>query len=606
MQFVAGGDLLEYFRKTSPPRTAEEIIDFWDSLTKLTVGLHHLHQVVVRGERSEEYQLVHQDIKPDNILLDVHPESNPYQFSPIIADLGHSHTRHITDGTSEIPAVDRRGNQMYCAPESSHHAGFRRTGPNRIKSDADIFSAGAVLSDAASWVAKGEGGRQEYMRRRRHELDNTEGFINSGYETAFHNGFERLPCVDVMHCDIRSSVPSCDNITHRVLDIIEKHMMVLPNERLEAKLLCGKFEQQVRNARSELLARQPGLEESQIEKEIDLSKLHDALPEVETPPPSSTATNIWSPTDSATRSTSTDGYSTDGYSDSQDMLSPVGSPTTPTEKALLGFPEALFSTGVASPIPTRPEQLRRPLTTPNPPALARHISRVSEDALRSISETGIMLSMKDAANYRKAKKMNERVNSRVEKVIQNLIDNLEQRDHLFLIDDTESMKEHSLEIEESFQTLAYIAKSIDPDALELSFVSKPLAIIKNKHTSPLVNELRQHLRKHVSVKGRIESSLSTLVTEKIMKRLPYPMPFIGHVPTWSKPITIFVFTDGKWGDGIRVGNGLDTPILHLMRKMNNRGLNRTHVMFQFLRFGNDQEGIRHLAHLDSFGKKEKW
>lgn len=35
MQWVPGGDLLEYFRKTSPPRTPEDIADFWDSLTKL-------------------------------------------------------------------------------------------------------------------------------------------------------------------------------------------------------------------------------------------------------------------------------------------------------------------------------------------------------------------------------------------------------------------------------------------------------------------------------------------------------------------------------------------------------------------------------------------
>lgn len=213
--------------------------------------------------------------------------------------------------------------------------------------------------------------------------------------------------------------------------------------------------------------------------------------------------------------------------------------------------------------------------------------------------------MQEAADYRRAKKLGGRINPRVERVIQELVNNLEKRDHLFLIDDTDSMKAYSLQIVESFQTLAYIAKGIDPDYLELSFVSKPLPIVKDKDTGPLVKRLGQHLNKYVSVKGRIEDSLGKLVNEKIMKGLPLSFPWVGHVPR-PKPVTIFVFTDGKWGDGVRIGNGLDTPISNLMRETKKRGLNRTHVMFQFLRFGNDEEGREHLTYLDNFGKKEKW
>ncbi|KKY29974.1 putative serine threonine protein kinase [Diaporthe ampelina] len=214
--------------------------------------------------------------------------------------------------------------------------------------------------------------------------------------------------------------------------------------------------------------------------------------------------------------------------------------------------------------------------------------------------------MQDAADWRKAMKLEGHVNSKVKRIIDELISNLARRDLLFFIDDTESMKEHSAQIEVSFQTLAYIAKSIDPDDLELSFVSKPRNIFKSRKTSPLIEELRQHLNKHMSVKGRIESSLSTLINEKIMRRLPLPIPLLGQVPPWSKPITIFVFTDGKWGEGVRPGNGLTEPISKVMREMKKRGLNRTHVMFQFLRFGDDEEGREHLVYLDNFGKDDKW
>lgn len=228
LEWVPGGDLLQYFESQRPPQTSEEIIDFWESLVRFTVGLHRIHQVILPGDRSDQYQLVHQDIKPDNILLDISAGPRTYQFSPIIADLEHSHIMHAREDTTVIPAIDRRGNQMYCAPESSHHSGFNRTGPNNITWQADIFSAGAVLSDAASWVAKGEDGREEYLRRRREELEKIEGFANSGYETAFHDGSERLPCVDAMHREIRRSLPPHDKMTARVLDIIENHMLVLP------------------------------------------------------------------------------------------------------------------------------------------------------------------------------------------------------------------------------------------------------------------------------------------------------------------------------------------------------------------------------------------
>lgn len=600
MEWVAGGDLLQYFETQRPPQTSEEIIDFWDSLAKLNVGLHRIHQVILPGDRSDRYQLVHQDIKPDNILLDTSTGSRMYQFSPIIADLGHSHIRHVKEDTSVIPAIDRRGNQMYCAPESSHHSGFRRTGPNSITWEADIFSAGAVLSDAASWVAKGEDGREEYLRRRQEELENTEGFANSGYETAFHDGSERISSVDAMHRDIRSSLTSHDKMTARVLDIIEHHMLVLPKHRLQAKLLYNKFEKEVKEARTEALGEVPGVEQSQPTRSLDLWKLHDVLPDPETPPPSSRPERLWSPPGSAPLSTSTD-----GYSDCADTISPLASPPTPTQVAFLNASKVLFS--VASPTPRRPNgQPRRPYSTPYQPASVRHDSQVSEDALRTISEAGSILSMQDAASWRKAMKLEGQVSSKVKRVIEELIENLARRDLLFFIDDTESMNEHSVLIEAAFQNLAYIAKSIDPDDVELSFVSKPLDVIKSRKTTWLLEEVGKHLNKHLSIKGRIESSLSTLINEKIMKRLPVSIPLFGQVPAWYKPITIFVFTDGKWGDGVEVGNGLTEPISKLMREMKKRGLNRTHVMFQFLRFGDDARGKEHLDYLDNFGKEEKW
>lgn len=488
---------------------------------------------------------------------------------------------------------------MYSAPESSHHAGFRRSGPNGITWEADIFSAGAVLSEAAAWVARGEAGRKEYYDRRRQQLESTEGFAMSGYETAFHDGFARLSAVDAMHCDIRSSVAPHDKMTPRVLDIIENHMLVLPKARLRARSLYSNFEKEVQDAKKEGMGEFGGLDQERPIKPLGPLSLYGALPEPETPPRSSRADGLWSPSGSAAHSTSPDGYSDSAFS-------PINSPSTSTPVAQ-GLRSALKGISeLASPHPQRPNARHRPHTTPTQPSSADQVTQDSQTALRSISETGFVLSMQDAADWRKAMKLEGQVNPTVERVIDQLIKVLARRDVLFFIDDTESMKEHSDSVQIAFQNLAYIAKSIDPDELELSFVSSPLDICKGRKTSLLLEELGQHLSKHVSVKGMIESSLSDLINQKILRHLPVSVPLLGQFPAWYKPITIFVFTDGKWGEGVQVGNGLTAPISKLMHEMKKRGLNRTHVMFQFLQFGNDEKGREHLAYLDNFGKEEDW
>lgn len=231
--------------------------------------------------------------------------------------------------------------------------------------------------------------------------------------------------------------------------------------------------------------------------------------------------------------------------------------------------------------------------------------KASEYALRTKLETTPVISMQQAVDYRISKKSGRQIDPEVDRRIQILVNNLQKRDHLFLIDDTDSMKEHSVQIVECFQTLAYIAKSLTPTFLELSFVSKPLPIAKDRNTYPLIKKLELHFSKYVSVQGQIESSLSTLITERIIKHFPAAIPLIGQVLR-PKPITIFVFTDGKWGEGVQLGNGLDASISRLMRELRKCGLHRTHVMFQFLRFGNDERGREHLNYLHDFGGKEHW
>ncbi|CAN8095489.1 unnamed protein product [Discula destructiva] len=592
MEYVPGGDLLQYFKEDRPPRTAEDIIHFWDSLTKMVKGLHYIHQVAVMGENQARYQLVHQDIKPDNILIKPRPELGFYQFSPVIADLGHCRTKYINSAAGpDPPAIDRRGNQIYCAPESIHHTSFRSRGPNYITPGADIFSAGAVLSDAAAWVAEGQAGREQYLRLRQIETNTIEGFANSGYEGAFHNGIERLACVNEIHRHIRSTLPPYDIITSSVLDTVEDFMMV-PTHRLPASPLFEKFEMEIRKATEKLSRTTQPLEHftpSKIRTPSTMS--HRSIQEAQTPSTSDKPDEIWSTPGSAT--------STNGYLDDEDLSSPADAQSSRLISST-ALELAQITAGVGSGLMLSSQSYlhKRPLTRPVA------FSAPQRDTLRSNSDMAVQISMKDATEWRINKKERRPVDSRVDKDMKDLLQVLLGRDHFFFIDDTRSMKSHSLEMESTLSTLAYIAKHIDPNKLEMSFVSKPLEIFKRKHSTPLVEILREQVEKSSALEGAIETGLSKLVNKKIMRRLPKRFPGIGEVALGAKPITIFVFTDGRWGDDVRAGNGLDKSIGSLMRKITKRELTRTQVMFQFLRFGHDDNGRAHLQHLDDFGKQQ--
>jgi hypothetical protein len=211
--------------------------------------------------------------------------------------------------------------------------------------------------------------------------------------------------------------------------------------------------------------------------------------------------------------------------------------------------------------------------------------------------------MQQAHEWRRAMKTNSSADSHVDRIVKRLQGRLTGRDHLFFIDDSSTMCQYAEEILEPFQTLAYIAKGIVSNEIELAFASDPWKIHKRAHTTPLVDILKSHI--YTQHPGFMEDSLERLV-EVIIERLPQGPPRRRRSFLGKKPISIFVFTDGRWGSDTTAASGVENPILKLMKAITDRNLSRTHVMVQFLRFGEDPVGVQHLNYLDEFGKRKKW
>ncbi len=192
------------------------------------------------------------------------------------------------------------------------------------------------------------------------------------------------------------------------------------------------------------------------------------------------------------------------------------------------------------------------------------------------------------------------------RLVEYLEHNLGGRDQFFFIDDSASMRTDRVTIADGFRALACIAKRLDPNQIELAFASRPQKIHRAKHTPPL-----HRLVQKCQYKGEghlMESRLSELIDEKIIPRLPYKVLGVNLNFRARKKVSLYVFTDGDWGDEANSGDacGVERPVKRLIEELKKRNLDRTQVSLHFVRFGNKENGRKHLERLDEFGRKDGW
>ncbi|KAI1417321.1 kinase-like domain-containing protein [Hypoxylon sp. FL1857] len=223
------------------------------------------------------------------------------------------------------------------------------------------------------------------------------------------------------------------------------------------------------------------------------------------------------------------------------------------------------------------------------------------------------VTVEEVQQYRNDMKKNRPPNEYVASQCRLLQEKLQGRDHIFLIDDSTSMKtRHRQDVLNTFIALSYLAKRIDEDGLDLFFTSQPSKRHHQRRTSKLLSEVQQHFVKNPSSgTSSMEASIS-MVIDYIITKLPNPhVTFAGlpGVPQRLKQqprITLIVFTDGRWGNGSAFVSGVEKEINRLIRCVKARDLSRTSVTIQFIRFGDDAESIDRLNYLDNFGKHIDW
>ncbi|KAF7512559.1 hypothetical protein GJ744_000820 [Endocarpon pusillum] len=176
-----------------------------------------------------------------------------------------------------------------------------------------------------------------------------------------------------------------------------------------------------------------------------------------------------------------------------------------------------------------------------------------------------------------------------------LLDKLKERDHVFLVDDAATMSLYWPELLSVFHVLAYFVKHTDDDGLDLRFT-----ISGDRYNSTRSSTLLDKLQMKTLVgTSDIESSLGDIVHEYQMY-LQQPesnrrFSFTRAKPKGKKALSVYVLTDAVW----QPRSNAAEPVSRLVSTLKDLKFPRKQVGIQFVRFGNDPEGVEKLQRLDS-------
>jgi len=121
LEYANKGTLEDYFKRESPPSTAQAIYCYWGALLMLGEALAAIHSQTIDGRVYHGYVLPlwvhirpntkrlswHQDVKPQNILVST--RKGKLEFK--LADLGLSHFQ--LQGGADAYGRDARGTRTY-------------------------------------------------------------------------------------------------------------------------------------------------------------------------------------------------------------------------------------------------------------------------------------------------------------------------------------------------------------------------------------------------------------------------------------------------------------------------------------------------------------
>jgi hypothetical protein len=526
--------------------------------------------------------------------------------------------------TSELPIDeasisfhDNNGDKTYCAPEASRVYTYEKQTIRPVPLSSDIWSLGCVFSEALVWVAGRIAAVDKAASDRRTEIQTYHSLqIDASLGDCFHNTQTALHCVLESQQAAVEALSGPTNLSGTVCTLVKQKMLVPSKDRPNPRSLWYEF-----NSKYEDLFPSLGRANSAPTR----SHSQTLSPKVASP-----VSTDRSPRGSFQfgqpphlRTASNPGTERQTIADSghaQTDPSPLGLDTqvrfgygTPIQQIsstsrnhgevqeIPGFDKSLtLSTngfGASQAITDIPSQIRSPghrhsiYTNPVNNAWDPHRLYPNRDqqAPSSLHETA---TVEDVIYHRTIKVKKHRLPG-----YDQFCRRMGRRHFIFVIDDSDSMRGLKSEVLRTVETLIWLVKDIDLTCPEIRFTSKP-----TKRFPQAIAAMAGRLYSMDKLASLLRHWASPNITNKECN-MRYALDQIfsdTSIVDPKKPTSVLIFTNGSWEGGPIEARDVEGCITNVIGKMRDKNISNTGFTFQFVSFGDDQDGLDRMTYLDDY------
>jgi hypothetical protein len=525
-------------------------------------------------------------------------------------------TKHIVslNNSSIVTSTDHA---VPGAPEASRVYTYEKQTIRPVPLSSDIWSLGCVFSEALVWVAGRIAAVDKAASDRRTEIQTYHSLqIDASLGDCFHNTQTALHCVLESQQAAVEALSGPTNLSGTVCTLVKQKMLVPSKDRPNPRSLWYEF-----NSKYEDLFPSLGRANSAPTR----SHSQTLSPKVASP-----VSTDRSPRGSFQfgqpphlRTASNPGTERQTIADSghaQTDPSPLGLDTqvrfgygTPIQQIsstsrnhgevqeIPGFDKSLtLSTngfGASQAITDIPSQIRSPghrhsiYTNPVNNAWDPHRLYPNRDqqAPSSLHETA---TVEDVIYHRTIKVKKHRLPG-----YDQFCRRMGRRHFIFVIDDSDSMRGLKSEVLRTVETLIWLVKDIDLTCPEIRFTSKP-----TKRFPQAIAAMAGRLYSMDKLASLLRHWASPNITNKECN-MRYALDQIfsdTSIVDPKKPTSVLIFTNGSWEGGPIEARDVEGCITNVIGKMRDKNISNTGFTFQFVSFGDDQDGLDRMTYLDDY------
>ncbi|KAF4628548.1 hypothetical protein G7Y89_g9603 [Cudoniella acicularis] len=177
---------------------------------------------------------------------------------------------------------------------------------------------------------------------------------------------------------------------------------------------------------------------------------------------------------------------------------------------------------------------------------------------------------------------------------------LKGRDHVFLVDDSRSMRVHWGRVQQVIEALSYAVKETGDNGVDLLFAASEKRLLHCKSTRKLVSLVKSRENDEEDNIGRTDINIRLIeIFDEYKANLDKTRSKFCLHPKQVRPRTLYILTDGVWEEACNPASLIEGLVTRLHRSERDRW----QFGIQFISFGKDRVGLDRLERLDSLNEE---